>query len=85
MPDCVLLNKGDKILIVERDVAGYMRGLWTAPSGTAIDIWTRSYPNMTEMDFAIFNCQHHEPKCTREVFDAVKGYMSPFDKWEPSE
>lgn len=84
MPDCLLLEKGSKVLIVEREVAGYMRGLWTSPSGSSIDIWMRAYPNMTEQDFAIFDCQHHRPRCTREIFEAVKDYMSPFDKWEPS-
>lgn len=71
MPECILLKKDGKVLIVDRDVAGYTHGIWTAPDGSKIDVWMNSYLNMTELDFAVFDCDTHRPTCTREVFEAV--------------
>ena len=83
MPGCLVLDRGDKVLIVERDMAGYTRGIWTAPDGSAIDVWMLAYPNMTEWDFAVFDCNDHRPSCTFEVYEALKHVMPPDYKWRP--
>ncbi|WP_192357679.1 hypothetical protein [Mesorhizobium mediterraneum] len=84
MPECVLLTQGDKVLIVERDMAGYTRGMWTSPDGGTNDVWMVAYPNMTQWDFAVFDCTHHTPKCTRDVYEAVKNVLPPYYEWKPS-
>lgn len=84
LPECLLLRQGDKVLIVERNVAGYTRGMWTAPDGGTSDVWMVAYPNMTEWDFAVFDCENHRPACTREVYEAVKSVLPPYYEWRPS-